>query len=360
MHEADLAAGALSSAVDLVVARCGAARGRAAQICVVRDGRNVLDRSFGCRPDDLFWIFSTSKPFAALMVHLLAERGALSLDDRVAAHWPEFARHGKDAITIRQVLQHRSGLPAARSAAEDALAMTDWNRSIRRIELARPRYRPGQVPAYHYLTYGFILGELVRRVTGMALPDFLASGFLRPLGLDDVHLGLPGDLWPRHVPVRGQGQAGRVTQAVVNRRRTRQAIIPAAGISASARELARFYQALLQGGELDGARILQPETIAEATRPSSEHEVDRFLGMRIRWSHGFQLGGPAPGDAATHPMGQLSGRATFGHNGSNACLAWADPARRLVMVYLTNLIRSGPGGARHQSEVSDAVLTACP
>jgi CubicO group peptidase (beta-lactamase class C family) len=88
--------------------------------------------------------------------------------------------------------------------------------------------------------------------------------------------------------------------------------------------------------------------------------VDRFLGLRIRWSHGFQLGGPAPGRAVRHPMGELSGRATFGHNGSNTCLAWADPARRLVMVYLSSLILPGHAGSRHQSEVSDAVLAAWP
>jgi CubicO group peptidase (beta-lactamase class C family) len=345
---------ALSRALVLIQRRRASA-----QICVLQNGRVILDRAFGCCPDDLFWIFSTSKPFAALLVHLLAERGALSLDDAVASHWPEFARNGKDAITIRQVLQHRSGLPVARSAAEDALVMTDWNRSVGNIEQARVRYLPGQVPAYHYLSYGFILGELVRRVTGRSVPDVLTAELLRPLGLHDIHLGLPGDLWPRHVNVRGQDPAGWITQAVVNRRRTRQAIIPAAGISATARDVARFYRALLQGGELDGARVLQPATIMEATQPSSNGEVDRFVRLPIRWSQGFQLGGPALGRPASHPMGERSSRETFGHNGSDTCLAWADPARQLVMVYLTSLLSPGRQGARHLSEVSDAVLSAC-
>jgi hypothetical protein len=124
-------------------------------------------------------------------------------------------------------------------------------------------------------------------VTG-AFPDaMLASEFFRPLGRDDIHLGLPAALWPRHVKVR-------------------------------------------------------------------------FVGLPIRWSHGFQLGGPAPGRPVCYPMGQLSGRETSGHNGSNTCLGWADPERRLVMAYLTNLILPGEEGARHQSEVSDAVLSACP
>ena len=332
------------------------ARGAAAQLCVVRDGQVVLDRAVGCRPDSLFWIFSASKPFVALLVHLLAQRGELSLDDRVATHWPRFGQRGKEAITVRQVLQHRSGLAVARSAALDALAMTDWDRSVRHIEQARPSWPPGQV-AYHYISYGFILGELVRRVTGVGVPEFLAAEFLGPLGLRDIHLGLPGQLWTRHVPIRGQGLAGRVSQVYANRRDVRQAVIPAAGISATARDLARIYQALLCGGELDGVRILAPATIEQARQPSSHGELDRFLRLPMWWSQGFQLGGLGP--AAARPMGHLADPQTFGHNGSNCCLAWADPARRLVFVYLTDLLTAGSEGACHQGQVSDAIIAAC-
>jgi CubicO group peptidase (beta-lactamase class C family) len=345
----------LARALDLVLAR-----GAAAQICVLRDGQVVLDRAAGCRPDGLFWVFSASKPFVALLVHLLAERGLLSLDDRVAQHWPQFGQRGKEAITVRQVLQHRSGLPVARSAALDALAMTDWDRSLRHIERAAPRWPPGQVPAYHYVSYGFILGELVRRVSGAELPDLLEAEFLGPLGLRDTFLGLPGAQWPRHVPVRGRGLAGRVSQEFVNRRVTRQAVIPAAGVSTTARDLARFYQALLQGGELGGVRVLDAATVERARQPSSEGETDRFLRLPIRWSQGFQLGGRAGDPAASRPMGQLSSPETFGHNGSNCCIAWADPSRRLVFAYLTDRLSAGPEGARHLAAVADAVIGACP
>jgi CubicO group peptidase (beta-lactamase class C family) len=349
-RQVDVAAEGLDRALGLIRARRAAA-----QLCVMRDGQVVLDRAVGCRPDSLFWTFSASKPFVALLVHLLAQRGQLSLDDRVAAYWPRFGRCGKEAITVRQVLQHRSGLAVARSAALDALAMTDWDRSVRHIEQARPSWPPGQVPAYHYISYGFILGELIRRVTGVGVPDFLTAEFLGPLGLRDTHLGLPGRLWSRHVPVRGRGLAGRVSQVYVNRRDVRQAVIPAAGITA--RDLARFYQALLCGGELDGVRILESATIEQARQPSSRGELDRFLRLPMWWSQGFQLSGPGP--ATARPMGQLAGLQTFGHNGSNCCLAWADPGRRLVFVYLTDLLTAGSEGARHQSRVSDAVIAAC-
>jgi CubicO group peptidase (beta-lactamase class C family) len=344
----------LTRALDLI-----SARGATAQLCVLRHGQVVLDRAVGCPAGALFWLFSASKPFVALLIHLLAERGELSLDDRVAAYWPRFGHQGKEDITIRQVLAHRSGLPVARSRALDALAMTDWEQSVRHIEQARPAWPPGQVPAYHYISYGFILGEIARRVTGTALPDFLATAFLRPLGLNDVHLGLADAQWPRHVPIRGRGLPGVVSAAFVNRRVTREAVIPAAGVSATARDLARFYQALLRGGELDGVRVLRPETVEAARQPSGHGETDRFLRLPIRWSYGFQLGGPAGAPAASRPMGRRSGPLVFGHNGSNCCVAWADPERQLVVAYLTDVLEAGPGGARHMADISDAIIEAC-
>jgi len=326
---------------------------------VVREGQVVLDCGFGCKPDSLFWIFSASKPFVALLVHLLAQRGELSLDDRVAEYWPRFGQHGKESVTIRQVLQHRSGLPVARGAARDALAMTDWDRAVRQIEQARLSWPPGQVPAYHFISYGFILGELVRQVSGVGVRDFLITEFLGPLGLRDIHLGLRDGLWPRHVQIRGRGPAARLTQVFVNRRTTRQAVIPAAGISATARDLARFYEMLLRGGELDGTRVLEAATIEQARQPSGDGELDRFLGLPIRWSQGFQLGGPAKGRLPGGPMGRLSSPQAFGHNGSNCCIAWADPGRQLVFVYLTDRLTAGHEGARHQGEVADAIIAAC-
>ena len=119
----------------------------------------------------------------------------------------------------------------------------------------------------------------------------------------------PLEYRPQPLPVRGRGLACRVSQVYVNRRDVRQAVIPAAGISATARDLARFYQALLCGGELEGVRILEPATIEQARQPSSRGELDRFLGLPMWWSQGFQLGGPGP--AAARPMGRLAGPQTL-------------------------------------------------
>jgi CubicO group peptidase (beta-lactamase class C family) len=331
-------------------------RGSPAQLCVYARGRLVLNEPFGCGSDSQFFLFSAGKPIVSLAVHLLAQRGALALDDPVAAHWPEFGQRGKQAITIRQVLQHRGGLPVARGMPLDALVMTDWDASIRAVEQAAPAYPPGQVVAYHILTFGFILGEVVRRVTGVPVRDFMATDLLGPLGVSDVHLGLPPALWDRRVPVSGHGPAERITQLVINRRATRQAAIPAASVSATASGMARLYQALLDGGE----PVFRPETIAAARQPSSDDEIDRYLHLPIRWSQGFQLGGARPGDARVGggfaPMGSLASRTAFGHNGSYVCLAWADPERQIAMAYLTGRLVSRAVGARHMSEVSDAVL----
>ena len=331
-------------------------RGSPAQLCVYARGREVLNVSFGCPATSLFFLFSAGKPLVALAVHLLAQREALSLDDPVAAHWPEFGQRGKQAITIRQVLQHRGGLPVARGMPLDALAMTDWDASIRAIERAAPAYPPGEVVAYHILTFGFILGEVVRRVTGISVRDFIVGELLGPLGLSDIYLGLPASLWHRHVPVSGRGPAERITQFLINRRVTRAAVIPAASVSGTAVGMAKLYQALLDGGQ----PVFRPETIAAAIRPSSDGEIDRYLHLPIRWSQGFQLGGARPGGARVGggyaPMGALASPAAFGHNGSYVCLAWADPERQVVMAYLTGRLVSRSAGARHMSDVSDAVL----
>ncbi|SEG48225.1 CubicO group peptidase, beta-lactamase class C family [Actinacidiphila yanglinensis] len=335
------------------------ARGAVSQLCVLRDGKVLLDRSFGCDPDALFLTFSAGKPLVALLVHLLAERGGLALDDPVSRHWPEFGEHGKEAVTVRQVLQHRSGMSTARGMLGDALAMTDWERSVRGIERAPLRHPPGQAPAYQVIIYGFVLGELVRRVTGTPPRELLRTEFLAPLGLRDLHLGLPDGAWSRHVPVRGRGTAARLSGRALNRRATRRAVIPSAGVSVTARDLARFYAMLLRGGELDGTRVLAPDTVREARRLSSDDEVDRVIRLPIRWAQGFQLGGPPRDAAHARPMGRHSSEDAFGHNGSNCCLAWADPGRGLVFVHLTDLLTGGHEGARHQSAVSDAVITSC-
>jgi CubicO group peptidase (beta-lactamase class C family) len=342
-----------------LIARQHRRKGACVQICVIRRDEMVLNRTLGCAPDALFLIYSASKPVVALLVHLLAERGQVSLDDPVAAHWPQFAQAGKGSITIRHVLQHRAGIPVAGSLLATLMHINDWNKSVRDAERAKPRWPAGQVPAYHFICYGFILGELVQRVTGRPIREVLSRQLLEPLGLEDVHLGLPDHALPRAVPVIAAHPSEIVNQWQFNRRRIRQAAIPAASISSNAEQLARFYHMLLRGGELGGVRVLRPETIIEARKPSSDGMIDAFIKRPVRWAQGFQLGGPSndPRDV-TRVMGMASSQQAFGHAGNASCLAWADPDRHLVLVYLSNIQPGIDQGFQHLSEISDAVLAA--
>jgi CubicO group peptidase (beta-lactamase class C family) len=321
----------------------------------VSHGEIVLDRAIACSPDALFLIYSASKPFVALLVHLLAERDMLSLDDPVAAHWPEFGQRGKQAITVRHVLQHRAGVPVAGNLLTTVLHMTDWDRSVRDAERARPRWPPGAVPAYHVMTYGFILGELVQRVAGVSVRDFLASELLAPLGLDDIHLGLADKDWPRHVRARAEQRRELLNPVLSNRRGVRQAVIPAGSISTTARQLARFYHMLLRGGELDGMRVLNAHTVREAVRPSTNGEIDAILKRPVGWAQGFQIGGPGrdPRDLRRVIGGSSGTSETFGHAAS--CTAWADPSLDLAFIYLSSVQPAADDGIRHLGEVNDAL-----
>ncbi len=336
----------LGEAVELVQARRGAA-----QLCVIRDGRLVVDQAFGCEPDALFWLFSASKPYVAIVIHQLVEARRLHLDDAVAAYWHEFGDNGKRDITVRQVLQHRSGLTTVGRYLTEARAMSDWDRSLRRIEQARLLWPIGTV-AYSPLAFGFVLGEVAHRCSGQPIEELVRRSVLEPLGVADTYLGLPGDQWDRAVPIRVAGPIGPLVQSVVNSRSTRQAVVPAAGISTTARDLATLYLSLLQGG------LLRPESIAAAVEPTSEAEVDRTTGTQIRWSQGFQLGGPRFDSDAITPLGTLSSPRAFGHNGSNCCIGWADPDRQIAYAYLTNRIGRRAADVAHHTAVADKILAA--
>lgn len=338
-------------------------RGGSAQLCVRRHGQVVIAETINCAPDSLFWLFSTSKPYTTVLIHQLAERGVLDLDDRVATYWPEFAGvgrnlRGKGKITIRQVLQHRTGFATAGGALADALVCTDWQQAIRAIEQIRPRRQPGTDPAYQFLIFGFILGEVVQRITGRPYVEVLDESVITPLQVHDTHLGIGPDLLPRAVPVEFAHRGGAMAANAINRPETRRAVMPSAGISATAWDVTTFYQMLLDGGRVGDHRLIAPETIVAARTPSTEREVDRFVRSPVPWSEGFQLGG-SRGPGRVPPYGYRSTRNTFGHNGSNCCVGWADPDRDLAFAYLTNLRTHVASDIAHHAAVADLVFAAC-
>lgn len=331
------------------------------QLVVWRGENCLVDRVSHEHGPDLFWLWSVSKPFMALLVWQLVELGVVDLDAPVARWWPEFAARGKSAVTLRHVLQHRSGLPCGPGGQfADALVMADWRWSTHRLAHTAQRWRPGERSAYHYLSYGFLLGEVVRRTTGRGLAVLMSERIFEPLGMHDSYLGVPAAQLDRAVPVRVTAPGGRVAEQLLNSAKVRRAVIPSGGVSSTARDVARFYRAMLAGGELDGVRVIGRQTLAEMRRQSSvDGRPDGLLHYSVRWAQGFQLGGPAVGWPAVEPFGHLSSPETFGHHGSNVCTGWADPGTGLVVAYAGSQVRGWQVDRHMTSRLADALLAAC-
>jgi CubicO group peptidase (beta-lactamase class C family) len=336
----------------------------AIQLCVRRRGQVLIDRAIGHAagngPDDLpdaaktlatpatpFTIFSAAKAVTAMLVHLLDERGLIRLDDPVCEYLPEFAVHTKQWITIRHVLIHRAGLPNPPPEAVDLDRLDDPEGIVRMLCDMPQTWRPGRQLAYHAFTGGFILGELVRRVTGRSIRTLLDDEIRRPLGFRWLSYGVPAEdvgrvavnafTGPPPLPPlsillrRALGVGFRDVTAMSNDPRFLTGIIPSANIVATASELSRFYQLLLDGGELDGVRIFDPRTIRRATSEQSYLEFDLTLGLPFRYGMGFMLGGG--GWLSLYgPDTQYA----FGHLGFTNIIAWADPQRDVAATLMTS------------------------
>lgn len=345
-----------SAALDLA-----ASRGAAVQLTVIHRGHTVLDDSVRCTPDALGWLFSAGKPFTSLLIHRLAATGALDLDEPIAHHWPAFGAGGagtKAATTVRDVLCHRTGIPTAGPYVRAVLSMQDPEASVRRVASARRRPRryvhavnhlPDDAPsfsavaAYQPLDFGVILAQVVETVTGCPWAQALRELVLEPMGLTDVHPGVPDEHLHRCLPVDGSLRAlpgGPVVARIVNRRSVRQAVIPAAGISTTASELARFYAQLLHAPEL-----------AALSAPSSQGDRDAWTRLETRWGTGVQLGGTGQ----WCPFGVTSTARTFGHNGSDVCLGWADPDLDLAVGLITDRASGSAQDKRLLVELSDLI-----
>ena len=338
------------------------------QLHVLHHGEPVLDLCHRCAPETQFLLWSTGKPFTAMAVHLLAEHGRLDLDAPIAEHWPEYGRAGKHAVTPRHALTHSTGAPLSTPhVVTDALIMHDWDRSTRAAAAAKPRTEPGRSTAYHILSHGFILGELLQRVTGTPLADHLRTRIFDPAGLANTTLGLPPDAWNERTVLElsrapRTSFPDRLKVARFDKKSVRTAPIPAATVHSTARDVARFHQLLLNGGSVDGVTVFQPETVRAAVKPAfpdaEAMRGDPIIGHAVRWSPGFQLGwGTLPVQTAK-PFGRTAGTEVFGHNGSNYCNAWADPEHDLVFAYLSNhMMPRGPALA-WQTELSDLIRAA--
>jgi len=332
-------------------------------LCVRHRGRVLIDRAIGhshgngphdradgpkllATPDTPFGMMSATKAVTAMVIHMLDERNLIRLDDPVCEYIPEFGAESKRWITIRHVLAHRAGLPSPPSEAMDLDILSEPDRVIQLLGAMPLASRPGRQLAYHAVTGGFILGEIVRRVTGGSIRALHDEAIRRPLGLRWMRYGMDAaDLpyvaqnyftgFPVLPPVsmilrRTLGVDYERAIELSNDPRFLCGIIPAASMVATADELCRFYEMLLRGGTLNGAHIFDPRTVRRATGEQSYLEFDFTLGFPLRYGAGFMLGGDYLsfyGPDTSH---------AFGHLGLTNVVAWADPEREVSAALMTS------------------------
>lgn len=359
-----------------------------AAFCLYADGRPVVDlvggtadpqRATPYTPETLQLVFSTTKGAAALCAHMLSDRGELDLDAPVGAYWPEFSANGKERIPVRWLLSHRAGVPTvdAQLTLEQLCEVTPV---LEALAEQKPYWEPGTAHGYHALTFGWLVGEVVRRVTGRTIGTWFADEIAKPLGLD-FHIGLPESeekrvaplqpvrvlvpedpavieqmlvtLDPNHLMQRSLTLNGAMSfgieegrfdaESSFNRRDVHATEMPAANGITTASSLARMYAATF--GEVDGVRLLSERALQDARKPQSEGP-DAVLVEETRFCSGFFLDGTAC------PM---LGRASYGHSGAGGSLGFADTEAGVAFGYVMNQMNLGLGGDPRANALVEAV-----
>jgi CubicO group peptidase (beta-lactamase class C family) len=332
-----------------------------AAAAVMLDGKSVVDIWAGhadrekTRPwtrDTLVNVYSTTKGVTAICAHRLADKGLLDIDGPVAKYWPEFAQAGKEKLPVRYLLSHRAGMAAVRKPLDDD-ALFNWNKMTTALAEQEPWWEPGTKHGYHALTFGHLVGEVIRRITGKTPGTYLRDEIAGPLGLD-LHIGLDakddartGDMIAMPPPGPGEpnlfaeimknpesvtfkafmNPPGGMRPGLVNTREWRAAEIPAANGHTTARSLAKLYGVLARGGELDGVRVMSKEQVAKCSIEQS-HGPDALLMINTRDSLGFMMSQPG---ASLGPNAK-----SFGHPGAGGSLGYADPEAKIGFGYTMN------------------------
>ena len=367
-----------------------------ASVAVYHRGRLVVDLWGGVRSrdgdpwtrDTLAMCWSTTKGVVATCAHVLADRGELDYDERVATYWPEFAQNGKGDITVRQVLSHCAGLHRFGTIIDHGSKMLDWEHMTDALARAKPAYEPGTSVGYHALTFGWLVGELVRRISGTPIEEFLQKEIAEPLGLDGLYIGCPSEqrhrsgatgtdaaarfdalVWPLR-PLGGfalnQVSLGlrvlgspinphRMLNAVVSRGiedvivdpRLLDAAIPAMNGHFDAVSLGAMYAMLAGGGQLGGVRILSEETVRKACEIQNDQR-DRVVVINMQWRLGY-IGCRYINNQLPH---------AYGHMGFGGSGAWADPEHDLALAMVCNRGRGTPIGDLRILRLSQAAARA--
>lgn len=360
----------------------------AIQLCLRHNGKVVLNRAIGhgwgnaptdpvdaekipVATDTPFCAYSAAKAITVTVMHMLAERGVFSLDDRVCDYLPGYTSHGKDRTTIRHVLTHSAGVPFPTGPRPDLARADDSEYAREQLSLLKPLYPPGLVHIYHALTWGPLTREIVSAATGKNIRDVLAEEILDPLGFrwtnygvapDDVAAVAPSHATGKQLPapiaaVFRKAIGGTVHEIipVTNTEFFLTSVVPSSNTITTADELSRFAELLRRGGELDGVRVLRPETLRSAVTQCRRLRPDMATGlMPLRWGTGYMLGSQRFGPFGRHAPG------AFGHTGLVNIAVWADPQRNLA----AGVISSGKPGrdpeAKRYTALLDAIAAEIP
>ncbi len=333
--------------------------------------------------------FSTTKGVATTLLHIYADRGLVDYDAKVAEYWPEFAQAGKADITVRHVLSHQSGLYHIRQMIDHIDRMMDWDHMIEAIERTMPAHAPGERTGYHGLTFGFLVGEILQRVSGKKFSDLVQAEIAKPLKLDGLYIGAPEKAIKRAAQLIFPDTTQRLSQTSLGSRleigasqfskllrrlgmdtdltsifdalapngvsnfdfgspECLRSAIPAANGLFTARSLARMYATLANGGELDGVRLLSEGALETATvlqKPTGKLSVIPF---DMRWRLGYH------GVFTTRGFPPHA----FGHFGFGGSGAWADPSQELAVALIVNSGLGSPFGDLRTARVSGAALAS--
>lgn len=317
--------------------------------------------------------YSTTKGLTATCLHVLADRGLVAYDDLVSKHWPEFAQHGKEHVTVRHVLTHQSGIPQQPDGYLNA-DLLDWERMVQAMERLEPLWEPGTANGYHAYNFGWLVGELVRRVSGKSVGTFLRDEVAGPLRIDGLYIGAPADAEPRIATVTSrivltpEMEAARAkissesllsrampawmgeSVAFVNSPAAHRAEIPAVTGTMTARDLARMYACIAQRGALDGTRIMSAQRVQAMVEPQPKR-ADRVISLEIPWGLGYMLGGGVITTEGPRPT-------ALGHPGFGGSIGFADPEIEMAFGFVPNALTMDLLGGSRSAELADAARAA--
>lgn len=362
-----------------------------AALTVYHRGQCVVDIWGGTRnrdgdpwqSDTLAMSFSTTKGVASTLLHILVDEGLLNYDDPISKHWPEFGQQGKQEITVRHLLCHEAGLFHIREMISDAEQMLDWNFMVKTLEQARPVHTAGQHNGYHAFTYGWLVGELIHRVTNRPFEEVLKQKLTKPLGLDGLFVGMPLDQNKRKadlVNTVANEHAGKQLERVLQRNLLKaltqglklanidldqtisalipkgmlyldlnhpdvaNACIPAMNGVFTSRSLAKLYAMLANGGEIDGTRILSRAAVHNMMEIQNR-DAGKVIPLPMHWRLGY------------HRVFAFGANTNcFGHFGFGGSGAWADPVRDISVGLTLNSGVGSPFGDSRIVNLSSAIL----